>query len=561
MWQAPYPYPYPSYAPITANGRTYYPSYDAYQGFRDDGAAENRQTHQIHLWPRPLESPAPEDNPPGSENPKPAAAPDPSTMHPTSQSQPQPVNMYLMPVQQQDNEHPQLQAQHSMAAAQQNAQFPPPFVPPMPFLPPQMPPTFPLPSLQQPVFVGMPPATFPPPQAGHGNGVPGALNGPGIPLMPVQGPELRQSYTPAAPQSRTTELRYKCEVCGRFRSTRYHYENPIPPGQLPAKTICRKCRETATDTEDSSRSSLSPNQPPRSHGRRTPRSRSRQVPRLRHHSRGRAQSVGRLHATGHRRDQSINPSSESYLSSSSEECYRSRRRPRSRSRHAETSRHTRRMRPSPVGQLILRDLDEDDDRPRRRRQEVETYSGVDRHRQDTRTRTSIRERDRLENPYRGDDGRYNDFLTEEHRHVHRSRYRDNARLYSPQHGRSQPQGPHQSGLDGEIDDPDRESEDSLRLDETHQSQRRPERRDGGGSPTAASSLSSLELPGTGGPRQRVSSVRGGRRKFRSRRLGNDEGSARPRDELTLIERRLSPHVRDDYEWYDSEGMRVRVREF
>ncbi len=48
------------------------------------------------------------------------------------------------------------------------------------------------------------------------------------------------------------ELKYKCGICGRFRSPRFHYKHPIPPGQLPAPTVCRKCRQTGTDSEDTS---------------------------------------------------------------------------------------------------------------------------------------------------------------------------------------------------------------------------------------------------------------------------------------------------------------------
>ena len=48
------------------------------------------------------------------------------------------------------------------------------------------------------------------------------------------------------------ELKYKCNICGRFRSPRFHYKHPIPHGQLPAQTVCRKCRQTGTDSEDTS---------------------------------------------------------------------------------------------------------------------------------------------------------------------------------------------------------------------------------------------------------------------------------------------------------------------
>lgn len=65
------------------------------------------------------------------------------------------------------------------------------------------------------------------------------------------------------------ELKYKCSVCGRFRSPRYHYRHPIPPGELPKATVCRRCREEATDSENSD-----------SFEKRRPRARSRSVSRV-----------------------------------------------------------------------------------------------------------------------------------------------------------------------------------------------------------------------------------------------------------------------------------------
>lgn len=49
MWQAPSQ----GYAPITANGRTYYPSYDAYFGFRDQNQSDTRlvlSLSSLHLF-------------------------------------------------------------------------------------------------------------------------------------------------------------------------------------------------------------------------------------------------------------------------------------------------------------------------------------------------------------------------------------------------------------------------------------------------------------------------------------------------------------------------------
>ena len=66
------------------------------------------------------------------------------------------------------------------------------------------------------------------------------------------------------------ELKYKCSVCGRFRSPRYHYRHPIPPGELPRQTVCRKCREEATDSEDDDSFEE----------RRVPRARSRSLVRV-----------------------------------------------------------------------------------------------------------------------------------------------------------------------------------------------------------------------------------------------------------------------------------------
>ena len=50
------------------------------------------------------------------------------------------------------------------------------------------------------------------------------------------------------------DLKYKCSICGRFRSARYHYKHPLLPSQLPGKTVCRKCQDQATDSEDSASS-------------------------------------------------------------------------------------------------------------------------------------------------------------------------------------------------------------------------------------------------------------------------------------------------------------------
>lgn len=46
------------------------------------------------------------------------------------------------------------------------------------------------------------------------------------------------------------DLKYKCTICGKFRSSRYQWKHRVPPGQLPRPTICKNCRAEATDSED-----------------------------------------------------------------------------------------------------------------------------------------------------------------------------------------------------------------------------------------------------------------------------------------------------------------------
>lgn len=44
-------------------------------------------------------------------------------------------------------------------------------------------------------------------------------------------------------------LKFKCMICGRFRSTHYHLKHRLAPGQLPGPTICRRCRKHTTESE------------------------------------------------------------------------------------------------------------------------------------------------------------------------------------------------------------------------------------------------------------------------------------------------------------------------
>lgn len=73
---------------------------------------------------------------------------------------------------------------------------------------------------------------------------PGGFQGPALP------PDARAISPPRYPTQ--DDLKYKCAVCGRFRSANYHYRHPLAPGQLPGTTICHNCRNSATDSENES---------------------------------------------------------------------------------------------------------------------------------------------------------------------------------------------------------------------------------------------------------------------------------------------------------------------
>lgn len=100
--------------------------------------------------------------------------------------------------------------------------------------------------------------------------------GPTQPMGGWQGVPLPPGARALSPPRYPTadDLKYKCAICNRFRSLSYHYKHPLPQGQLPPKTICRKCKEAATDSEDeSTNSEISLREPPRQ--RRRSRSGSR----------------------------------------------------------------------------------------------------------------------------------------------------------------------------------------------------------------------------------------------------------------------------------------------
>ena len=68
---------------------------------------------------------------------------------------------------------------------------------------------------------------------------------------PMPQPMAMATTTQAAPVLVSDELRYKCTICGRFRSPRYHYRHPLQPGQIPPPTVCGRCKRSRTPSTDS----------------------------------------------------------------------------------------------------------------------------------------------------------------------------------------------------------------------------------------------------------------------------------------------------------------------
>ncbi|MCJ1264903.1 hypothetical protein MMC22_004778 [Lobaria immixta] len=46
-------------------------------------------------------------------------------------------------------------------------------------------------------------------------------------------------------------VKHTCISCGNVRSPRYHLRHPLRPGKMPRRSICRKCAEKETSSEDS----------------------------------------------------------------------------------------------------------------------------------------------------------------------------------------------------------------------------------------------------------------------------------------------------------------------
>ncbi|KAJ4527146.1 hypothetical protein HRR81_003713 [Exophiala dermatitidis] len=412
-------------------------------------------------------------------------------------------------------------------------------------------------------------------------------------------------------------MRYRCEACGRYRSTKYHYRHPIPPGQLPAKTICRKCRDRATDSEDytgTSESSPSSGSKYRDSRRSKQRNRSRNGRKAR-------RSVSRVHSmrrgkTPDRHSSRYEESSATYSDSSELE----RRHPSGKYRqrqhsHASSGRERRRLRLSPCEERIYyegrsvgrKHLDipedfEDDDYDYENPRGVRISS-----RAQSRTRRVVRRQD--SDAYSGNPPQA-EYYVERYEYIQQPPSRHHQRGYSPQQGPALPnvrdtslpahnrsQHPQQEDKDTH----DQGAYDRLRSRSIPRGRLRSRENDfhyGGvydGSPpyytqltpnkeiadpsqgrhgrrlvyapspppARSSSLGYLADPEAEEKEQQHIRIGGSRRRrSRSRPLDVESSELRilrPGDELTVVER-YAPRPNQDYERYDHEGIRVRVRE-
>ncbi|EXJ74013.1 uncharacterized protein A1O5_02307 [Cladophialophora psammophila CBS 110553] len=560
---------------------------------------DSRQNHHVqcvNAADGELVLPAPTSpNPPAAPSTHPTAP-----MAPTSQPQPQPVTMYLLPPQHGQNHLDSRQKSSSQEhATNPPSQFIPaptppgifpigPF-PPHPMAPP--PPNFFAPPMQFPSqpqsFLATPPAV---PPGVHTNTVP-APTQPYGPQIPLPGPIPTHG-----------EARYKCEICGRYRSARYHYKHPIQPGQLPSKTICRKCREEATDTEEADSSDSVQSRRSRHYHSRAPSRRRVSTSRSqRHRSRSRARSRGHPKLIDYDYGPYRVPSyTDSSSSSHEEEPHSARRRRNRRPGNADAGlvRRIRRLRLSPLGERTYYDDDcggrgrnyEDDFKDReydgetvgrlrsRSRQPTPGPRILQRQYSDPFVRTPS-----IENP-----------ATSRQPYFWGPLHAQPREGYSPQRGPISPRSKHPSMTIQHATHRSRSVGDSENAHEADQ--RRPIRlrsrsaqrgrdhdrhmmhededdiQEENGRlgihapsppPIRSSSLGYIGAAEFGeGERRQARSGRGRRRRSRSRSREDEHsrsGILRPGDELTVIERH-ELRARGDYDWYDGGGMRVRVRE-
>ncbi|KAJ9615552.1 hypothetical protein H2200_001627 [Cladophialophora chaetospira] len=533
---------------------------------------------------------------PDASNPTPAATPQPTAPMapavPSSQARPQPMAMYLLAPPPNQNQDPK-----QSDSIQANA-----FQPLSPFIPAPPPPgMFPFPPHP---LAAQPPNMFPPPMPFPPQYGPFAMPQPAPPQGSVLAPNQVHGTQVQPPNLHTAtpapaDMRYKCEICGRYRSARYHYRHPIPPGQLPARTICRKCREEATDSESEESSTSDDYKASRSrrHQSRRP-GRSQQ-----HRSRSQAQhkSRGRNADRGYDRHGSPSYSDSGSLSSRRTPQTERRRYRRLESPASEVTRHTRRLRLSPLGERTYYERDgrhRDGDRIEARE-----------HQQDLPRRARARSRaptlgQRILRRQYSDPfvrtTRHDDPAISHLGHGDRAPQVHQARRYSPQRGPAPPwmgqtsmpvhasPDRYQQGFDGADREhradrhgdhgPDMRSlsrstqrarsvhrPTSHAYDDDSQWERFPMVAKAPSPPPArASSLGYMNHAESDDADYPEGCSRRGRHwRSRSQSWESEETEReilRAGDELTVIERHIPGHRDDDYDWYDDGGMRVTVRE-
>jgi hypothetical protein len=75
--------------------------------------------------------------------------------------------------------------------------------------------------------------------------------------FPPMGTDPRQFITNSArpsevtSQASVTMIKHVCAECGRLRSRKYQYENPLKPGDTPTPAFCKKCQKDVTSSEES----------------------------------------------------------------------------------------------------------------------------------------------------------------------------------------------------------------------------------------------------------------------------------------------------------------------
>jgi hypothetical protein len=51
------------------------------------------------------------------------------------------------------------------------------------------------------------------------------------------------------PAMQASLTKHVCAKCGKVRSSKYHHENPLKPGEVPAPAFCGRCERDLTSTD------------------------------------------------------------------------------------------------------------------------------------------------------------------------------------------------------------------------------------------------------------------------------------------------------------------------